>query len=169
MALLEIVKLPEPILRRKAHKVDSITREMQTLIDNMIETMRDAPGVGLAAPQVSVPLRIIVVEYGDDDDETKPKKLYALVNPEIIKTSEEVVEGIEACLSVPDLAGTVDRFEEVIVRGVNRQGKSVKIKASGWLARIFQHEIDHVDGIVFTDRAKRVWQPREEEEETTDV
>jgi peptide deformylase len=169
MAVLEIVKLPESILRRKAHKVDSISKELQTLIDNMIETMREAPGVGLAAPQVDVPLRVIVVEYGDEEDESKPKKLYTLINPEIIKISEAVVEGIEACLSVPDLAGTVDRFEEITVKGINRLGKSVKIKASGWLARIFQHEIDHIDGIVFTDRAKRVWQPREEEEETTDV
>jgi peptide deformylase len=169
MAVLEITQLPASILRRKAHKVDAVTKELQTLIDNMIDTMREAPGVGLAAPQVDVPLRVIVVEYGDDEDESKPKKLYVLMNPEILRTSEEVIEGIEACLSVPDLAGVVDRFEEVTVKGINRQGKSVKIKASGWLARIFQHEIDHVDGIVFTDRAKRVWQPKPDEEETKDV
>jgi peptide deformylase len=169
MTLLEIVKLPDPILRRKAHKVEALTKELQTLIDDMIVTMRDAPGVGLAAPQVGVSLRVIVIEYGDDEDESKPKKLYTLINPEIVKTSEEVVEGIEACLSVPALAGTVDRFEEITVKALNRQGKPVKIKADDWLARIFQHEIDHIDGIVFTDRAKRVWTPQEDEEDNTDV
>lgn len=164
MALLEIITLPNPILRKKAHKVTDFGKEFRTLVADMVETMRDAPGVGLAAPQVAVPLRLIVVEYGDDEDETVPKKLYILANPEIIEKSEEMVLGIEGCLSVPDLIGEVQRHESVVVKGQNRQGQPVKIKASGWLARIFQHEIDHLDGIVYTDLTDKVWKPTSEDE-----
>ncbi len=164
MALLEIITLPNPILRKKAHKVTDFGKEFRTLVADMVETMRDAPGVGLAAPQVAVPLRLIVVEYGDDEDETVPKKLYIVANPEIIEKSEEMVLGIEGCLSVPDLIGEVERYESVVVKGQNRQGQPVKIKASGWLARIFQHEIDHLDGIVYTDLTDKVWKPTSEDE-----
>ena len=134
------------------------------LVTNMVETMRDAPGVGLAAPQVGVSLRLIVVEYGDEEDEEAPKKLYVVANPEIVDPSEEKVLGAEACLSVPDLVGEVERYQRIVVKGLNKQGKPVKIKAEGWLARIFQHEIDHVEGIVYTDRTDKVWKPREDEE-----
>ena len=164
MALLEIITLPNPILRKKAHKVTDFGKEFRTLVADMVETMRDAPGVGLAAPQVAVPLRLIVVEYGDDEDENMPKKLFIVANPEIIEKSEEMVFGIEGCLSVPDLIGEVERHESVVVKGQNRQGQPVKIKASGWLARIFQHEIDHLDGIVYTDLTDRVWKPTSEDE-----
>ena len=111
MALMKIVSLPDPVLRRKAHRVTEFDKDFSKLVDDMIETMRDAPGVGLAAPQVDVSTRLIVVEYGDDEDEDKPKKLFVLANPEIISQSEEKVTGIEACLSVPGLVGDVDRFE----------------------------------------------------------
>jgi peptide deformylase len=154
-----ILSLPEPILRRKAHKVVKIDPDLQKLIADMIETMRVAPGVGLAAPQIGIPKRVIVVEYGDDEDDEVPKKLYTLVNPEIISTSEEKISGIEGCLSVPELVGEVDRNTKVIVRGWNRQGKMIKIKAEGWLARIFQHELDHLDGVLYPDRASKVWKP----------
>jgi peptide deformylase len=164
MAVREIVTLPDPILRRKAHKVTRFDKDLQDFFDDMVETMRNEPGVGLAAPQVNVPNQIIVVEWGDDNDEEAPKKLYMLANPEIIQTSSEMVSGVEGCLSVPELVGEVERYQEVTVKGLNRFGKMVKIKASGWLARIFQHEIDHVNGIVFTDRATRVWVPKENEE-----
>ena len=164
MALLEIITLPNPILRKKAHKVTDFGKEFRTLVADMVETMRNAPGVGLAAPQVAVPLRLIVVEYGDDEDENMPKKLFIVANPEIIEKSEEMVFGIEGCLSVPDLIGEVERHESVVVKGQNRQGQPVKIKASGWLARIFQHEIDHLDGIVYTDLTDRVWKPTSEDE-----
>ena len=168
MALLEIVTTPDPVLRRKARKITTFDKDLQTLIDNMIETMRAAPGVGLAAPQVGVSERLIVIEYGEEDDEEgegekKPKKLYALVNPEIVAASEEKVEGVEACLSIPRLAGEVDRHDALEIKALNRFGKPVKIKAKGWLARIFQHEIDHLEGILFTDRANRVWRPSENE------
>lgn len=173
MAIREIVTLPSPVLRKKARKVTDFGPELQTLIDDMVETMRDAPGVGLAAPQVDIPLRVIVIEYGDDEDEEKPLKLFTLVNPEITRTSQETVIGTEGCLSVPKLVGQVDRFESITVKGQNRKGAPVKIKAGGWLARIFQHEIDHLDGIVFTDKASRVWnveeQPSEVAAELRDV
>jgi peptide deformylase len=163
MALREIVTVPEPVLRRKARKVTDFGNELQTLIDDMVETMRAAPGVGLAAPQVNVPLRVIVVEFGDEEDENVPPKLYTLVNPEIVRSSNEMVVGTEGCLSIPGFIGDVDRMKSVTVKGQNRRGQPVRIKAEGWLARIFQHEIDHLDGILFTDRALRVWKPQEGE------
>ena len=164
MTILDIVAVPDPILRRKAHKVTDFGKDFQMLVTNMVETMRDAPGVGLAAPQVGVSLRLIVVEYGDEEDEEAPKKLYVVANPEIVDPSEEKVLGVEACLSVPDLVGEVERYQSIVVKGLNKQGKPVKIKAEGWLARVFQHEIDHVEGIVYTDRTDKVWRPREDEE-----
>jgi peptide deformylase len=164
MSVRTIIALPDPILRRKAHKVITFDRDFQALVDDMIETMREAPGVGLAAPQIAVPYRLIVVEFGDEEDEEKPKKLYVLANPELIQGSEEKVTGIEACLSVPGLAGEVERHKQVVIKGLNRFGKPTRIKAGDWLARIFQHEMDHLDGILYVDRATRVWQPTEEEE-----
>ncbi len=164
MAVREITTLPNPILRRKAHKVEKIDAEIKALVDDMVETMRAAPGVGLAATQIGVSQRIIIVEFGKEDDENAPKKLYILINPEISFPAEEKVNGVEACLSVPGLVGEVDRFAQVQVKGLNAHGHPVKIKARSWLARIFQHEIDHLDGIVYTDRATRVWVPRQEDE-----
>lgn len=169
MTIRKIVQIPEPVLRRKAHKVTAFDKDLKVLIDDMIETLHEAPGVGLAAPQVGISSRLIVVEYGSDEDEEAPKKLYVVVNPEITNPSEEKVEGIEACLSVPNLVGKVDRNEEIVVKGLNKHGQPIKIKAKGWLARIFQHEIDHLEGIIFTDRASRVWQPEEGEAEAADV
>jgi peptide deformylase len=163
MVIRKIVTTPDPVLRRKAHKITVIDKNLQALIDDMIETMREAPGVGLAAPQVGVSERLVVVEYGDDEDEDVPKKLFVVINPEIIETSEEKIEGIEACLSIPQLMGEVERHEKIVIKGVNRHGKSVKIKVHGWLARIFQHEIDHLEGVLYTDRATKVWRPKENE------
>jgi peptide deformylase len=163
MAIRKIVYLPEEVLRRKAKKVTSFDADFQTLVDDMIDTMRDAPGVGLAAPQVGESLRLVVVEYGEGEEDDAPKKLYVLVNPEFIQHSEEMEDGVEACLSVPGLAGEVSRWKRVLVKAQNRRGQTVKIRAAGWLARIFQHEIDHLDGIIFTDRAAKVWQPTADE------
>jgi peptide deformylase len=157
MALLDIVTVPEPVLRRKARKVSEFDPELQNLITNMVETMREAPGVGLAAPQVGEAVRVIVVEFGDENNEEVPLKLYTLVNPEISRFSKDIETGVEGCLSIPGFLGEVDRSMSVIVKGQNRYGQPVKIKASGWLARIFQHEIDHLDGVLFTDRASKVW------------
>ncbi len=164
MSIREILTLPDPILRRKAQKIVRFDAELQTLVDDMIETMREAPGVGLAAPQVGISDRLIVVEYPEDDEqEDAPKKLFVVVNPEIKESSEETELGIEGCLSIPGLHGEVDRSLAVTVKGLTRHGQPFKIKAKGWLARIFQHEIDHLNGVVFTDRAVKVWQPAPEE------
>ncbi|HET9914531.1 MAG TPA: peptide deformylase [Anaerolineales bacterium] len=173
MALRTIVTLPEAVLRRKARAVTKVDKNLQTLIDDMIETMRHAPGVGLAAPQIGLSERIIVIEYfereEDEENEDAPKKVWAVLNPEIVKSSEETVMGIEGCLSVPGLVGEVERHAAIQVKGLNRHGKPLKIKAEGWLARIFQHEIDHLNGVIFTDRATRVWKPQEEFEPERDV
>ena len=168
MALRTIVSTPEPVLRRKARPVNKFDGDLRQLIDDMIETMRAAPGVGLAAPQVGISERVIVVEYAEPEEveegqepvEVEPK-LYILVNPEIVKASPETETGIEGCLSVPLLVGEVERAHTVKVRGRNAHGKPVRLKAEGWLARIFQHEIDHLNGVLFTDRATQLWQPEE--------
>lgn len=169
MALRKIVTLPEAVLRRKARTVTKFDKSLQTVIDDMIETMRQAPGVGLAAPQIGLSERIIVIEYfeheEDEEKEDAPKKVWAVLNPEIVKPSEETLVGIEGCLSVPGLVGEVERHAVIQVKGLNRHGKPMKIKAEGWLARIFQHEIDHLNGVIFTDRATRVWKPQEDEVE----
>ena len=171
MTLKTILTLPAPVLRRKARLVSTFDKNLQTLIDDMIETMRDAPGVGLAAPQVGVSERLIVIEYAEppeDDEEEHPEvkpKLYVMANPEIVKASSETVLGVEGCLSIPGLVGEVERFSMVQVKGLNRRGQLMKVKAEGWLARIFQHEIDHINGVVFPDRAERVWKPEPDEAE----
>jgi len=164
MALREIITIPNLTLRKKARKVTDFGKDFQELVTDMIDTMRDAPGVGLAAPQVAESLRVIVVEFGDEEDDEKPKKLYIVANPELIYTSEDMVIGIEGCLSVPELVGEVERHNAIVVKGQNRLGKPTKIKASGWLARIFQHEMDHLDGVLYPDRAQRVWKPAPDEE-----
>jgi peptide deformylase len=173
MALRKIVTLPEAVLRRKARTVNKFDKDLQTLIDDMVETMRQAPGVGLAAPQIGLSERIIVVEYfeheEDEEKEDAPKKVWTVLNPEIIKPSEETLLGIEGCLSVPGLVGEVERHAAIQIKGLNRHGKPLKIKAEGWLARIFQHEIDHLNGVIFTDRATRVWKPQDEVEPEQEV
>ncbi|MDR3574208.1 MAG: peptide deformylase [Anaerolineaceae bacterium] len=164
MAVRDIVTLPNPVLRRKAHKVTVFDKELQELIDDMVETMREAPGVGLAAPQVGESVRLIVVEYGEEKEgEDQPKKLFVVVNPEIVQASEEKIVGVEACLSLPGLAGEVERNKQIVVKGLNRFGKPARVKVDGWFARIFQHEIDHLDGVLFTDRADKVWQNKDKE------
>ncbi|HSM70431.1 MAG TPA: peptide deformylase [Anaerolineales bacterium] len=169
MTLRNIVTLPDPVLRRKARAITKFDKDLHSLIDDMVETMREAPGVGLAAPQIGISERLVVVEYymreEDEDVEDAPKKVWAVINPEIVKASEEKVMGVEGCLSIPGLVGEVERHEEVLVKALNRHGKPMKVKAKGWLARIFQHEIDHLNGVLFPDIAARVWQPQEEQEE----
>jgi peptide deformylase len=174
MPILNIVKHPDDILRRKARPVEIFDAELQKLIDDMVETMRAAPGVGLAAPQVNVPLRVAVVEFGEEPDEEAngnlpenppEKKLFTLVNPEITRLSTEVETASEGCLSIPGLVGDVERAVMVTVKAQNRRGQPLKIKASGWLARIFQHEIDHLNGVLFIDKALKLEILREGDEE----
>ena len=173
MTLRKIVTLPDPVLKRKAHTVTKFDKDLKTLLDDMVETMREAPGVGLAAPQIGLSDRIIVVEYyeREEDEETEdaPKKVWAVINPEIVQTSEETLMGVEGCLSIPGLVGEVERHAEIQVKGMNRHGKPMKIKAKGWLARIFQHEIDHLNGVLFTELATRVWRPSQEVETEQEV
>ncbi len=162
MALREIITVPADVLRRKARPVTRFDKELQRLIDDMIETMRTAPGVGLAAPQVAVPWRVIVVEYAEnEEDENAQPRLYVVVNPRITRHSPETEMGVEGCLSIPGLVGEVERALSVTITGKNRHGQPLKIKAKGWLARIFQHEIDHLNGVLFTDRASRIWVPEQ--------
>jgi peptide deformylase len=173
MAVRRIVTLPEAVLRRKARAVTKFDKGLQTVIDDMIETMREAPGVGLAAPQIGLSERIIVVEYfereEDEEKEDAPRKVWAVLNPEIVKPSEETLMGVEGCLSLPGLVGEVERHAAIQIKGLNRHGKPLKIKAEGWLARIFQHEIDHLNGVLFPDRAARVWKPEDEVEPEQEV
>ncbi len=163
MSLRTIITAEDSRLRQRARKVRSISPALQTLIDDMIETMRAAPGVGLAATQLAVGQRVIVVEYREDEaDAEAPLKLFAVVNPDISHRSNEMVNGVEGCLSIPGYAGDVERHTWVTVKGLNRHGRPFRLKARGWLARIFQHEIDHLDGVLFIDRATRVWKPEPE-------
>lgn len=172
MTLREIVTPPNPTLRKKAARIRSLTPEIQELADDMVETMRAAPGVGLAAPQVDISQRLIVVEYadktGEPDAPEPPPKLYIVINPEITRRSNETVLGTEGCLSLPGLMGEVERHEWVTVKGLDRQGKPFKKKVHGWLARIFQHEIDHLDGILFIDHAVEIYRVEESETQATD-
>lgn len=164
MTARTIIKMPDPMLRRKTHKVDNFNHDFQTLVDDMIQTMREEPGVGLAAPQINISSQVIVVEYPlDDQVENAKPELFVFANPEIIEKSIETEFGIEGCLSVPELLGEVERNIYVIVSGYDRNGKKQNISATGWLARIFQHEIDHLNGILFVDRARKIWKPEPEE------
>lgn len=175
MTIREIITPANPILREKAKKVRSFDDpKLHELIDDMVETLFDAPGVGLAAPQVAESLRVIVVHLPDDEESREEYGddagvLYEVINPEIIRSSHTMVEGVEACLSIPGYYGTVDRSESVTVRGYDRHGNELRIKAHGWLARVFQHEIDHLDGILYIDRASEVWRVVESDEEEVDV
>jgi peptide deformylase len=144
VAVRPILGFEHPVLREKAKKVPRMDSAAVRLLDDLAETMYAAPGAGLAANQIGVALRAIVVK-GDENQH------YALVNPEVLKGDGTQV-GYEACLSFPGWVGEVARHESVVVRGLNRKGKEVRIKASGFTARAFQHEIDHLDGILFTDR-----------------
>ncbi len=152
MAVLEIRKYPEEILKKKAQLVENIDRDLQRLIDDMIETMYAAPGIGLAAPQVGVSKRLIVIDVS-----TKEEKhpLIVLINPEIVET-DGFMDSEEGCLSVPGYTSTIKRAEKVIVKGLDRNGKPVQIEGTGLLARALQHEIDHLDGVLFVDRMSSI-------------
>lgn len=151
MALREILVEGHPILRKRAKEVKRITPEIQALCADMLETMRAAPGVGLAANQIGVLHRVVVIEVPEDEDELLGGKAFCLINPEIVSASGSQI-GNEGCLSVPGYVGEVERYERVIVRALAENGKRVKISAHGFLARVLQHEIDHLDGILYIDK-----------------
>lgn len=150
--MLEIKKYPQEVLKNKSLAVDKNDADLQRLIDNMIETMYAAGGIGLAAPQVGVGKRVIVIDLGDRED---VGGLIILVNPEIV-LAEGLVDSEEGCLSVPEYIAHIKRADRVVVRGLNRDGAPVEISAEGLLARAFQHEIDHLDGILILDRVSAI-------------
>lgn len=157
MAIRKILTREQPILRRKAVKVSRYDPSLERLVQDMWETMYEAPGVGLAAPQIGVPLRVLVAEWNEEhEDGTTEENHVALVNPEIIKRAEEELKGTEGCLSIPGYVGdNIRRAAAVTVKARDPRGKEVRVHAEGWFARILQHEIDHLDGILFTDRLDR--------------
>ena len=143
MAVLPIVRVPQAVLRQKAKKVKKIDASIHKLIDDMIETMHDAPGVGLAANQVGILLRVCVIHVPGDD-------VVTLVNPEIIKRSG-TRECDEGCLSLPGYKGVVPRSEKVVVKGLNRDGRPVRYHASDLFAEAIEHEVDHLNGLLYFD------------------
>ena len=144
MAVLEVLKAGHPVLKQVAQPVDHVNKKMRAFIEDMAETMYKTDGVGLAAPQVGVSKRIIVVDDGNG--------LQALINPQIIK-AEGSQWGPEGCLSVPGYFGDVERYEKVTVTAIDPNNKELRIEAEGFLARIFQHEIDHLEGHLFIEKA----------------
>jgi len=168
VSILQICKYPDPVLRQKAECVKNIDKGLQRLIDDMIDTMYDAPGVGLAANQVGLALSVIVVDIQREECEYG---LIVLINPELVSAQGEVTFE-EGCLSVPDYFATVKRHGEIVVRGLDRDGKTIQIAANGMLAIALQHEMDHLEGKLFIDRIspiardifKRRWKKKLKEE-----
>lgn len=157
MAIRKILNGNHPALRSKAGPVRKLNRAVLVLLEDMAETMYEYKGVGLAAPQIGITRRLIVVDPGE-------KRLLKLINPRLIK-AEGTEMGIEGCLSIPGIFGEVPRAARVLVEAQDSSGDSIRIEAEGFLARIFQHEIDHLDGILFIDRAVRLLDPEEGSEE----
>ncbi|HEU0077333.1 MAG TPA: peptide deformylase [Longimicrobiaceae bacterium] len=147
MSLLNIEMLGSEVLRIPAEEVAEVDDDLRRLIGDMFETMYRAEGVGLAAPQVGISRRVIVVDV--HDDEVKP---FALVNPRVVESSKETEKGEEGCLSIPGLSAAVERPAHVVVEGLDRDGNPLRVEGGGLLARCLQHEIDHLDGVLFIDR-----------------
>ena len=143
MAIRTMRHLPDPVLRQKAKRVSTIDSSIQQLIDDMVETMQQAHGVGLAAPQVGISLRVVVVQMPGEET-------IAIINPKIVKRAGER-EVTEGCLSVPGYAGEIKRSLSVTVKGQNRQGKAIRLKATGLMAEALEHELDHLNGILYVD------------------
>jgi peptide deformylase len=155
MAILKIARMGHPVLRRRADEVeDPRAPEVRYLVDDMIDTLRDANGLGLAAPQVHMPLRVAIFHVPGEraEDEEEPLPLTVIVNPEIEALTEEQELGWEGCLSVPDLRGLVPRFTAVRYRGLDLEGNQIEQEATDLHARVVQHEFDHLDGILYPMR-----------------
>ena len=155
--VLNVTKLGEEVLRQKAEPIAEVTDEIRTLVDDMFETMIAYDGVGLAGPQVGKSLRLFVLEADDN-----VKRVF--INPQIIKTSEEVGEYDEGCLSIPNVYETIVRPLQVTVQALNEHGKPFVLEADGLLARIIQHEYDHLDGILYIDRGDEDFAKKTEEQ-----
>jgi peptide deformylase len=169
MTILPVVTIPDKMLRQKARPVTRFDAELQQLIDNMIETMRASEGVGLAGPQVGEPIRLAVIETPPDTDEEGKeiegtRELFVVANPEIIWTSRTTMDGVEGCLSIPGYVGEVERYDSIRVRAQDRYGKKLRLRLRDWTARIFQHEIDHLNGILYIDKLtapENIWTDEE--------
>jgi peptide deformylase len=148
MALLDIKKYPEKILKEKASVLKNIDAATQRLIDDMVDTMHTAHGIGLAANQVGVLQKLCVIDMSSREEKTP---LITLINP-VVAEREGMVEAEEGCLSVPGYLTSIKRAEKVLIKGIDREGKDIQIEASGLLARVLQHEIDHLEGCLFIDR-----------------
>jgi peptide deformylase len=175
MAEREILVLGDDRLRFKAKKISRFDDSLQALIDDMFDTLYAANGLGLAAPQIGVPLRVLIIEVPEERDEegelVEPKQTYVLCNPEIVKTrGEEDVE--EACLSVPGYIGKVRRATDVVIKGQDAKGRRVRYRGKDLLAQAFQHELDHLDGVLYVDRVEspeNLWRVVSSEEEAEAV
>jgi peptide deformylase len=157
MAIRPIISLPDPQLRQKSQPVARVDDDVRRLMDDMLETMYDAPGVGLAAIQVAVPKRVVVIDTARDGEEKRPM---FLANPEIVWSSEEKRVYQEGCLSIPDFLEDVERPERVRARFLDRNGEAQEIEADGLLATVLQHEIDHLNGVLFIDYLSRLKRER---------
>ena len=155
MAKLKVYEYPHPVLKQKAEKVAKVDDKIRSFLDDMLETMYDAAGVGLAAPQVGVSKRIVVIDVAHPDEGEERNPIY-LVNPEIIWHSDDESCQYEGCLSVPDQSAEVSRYKQVRVQYLDYNGKEAEIMAEGLLAIALQHEIDHLDGILYIDRISRL-------------
>lgn len=154
MSVLPILTAESPILRRKSRRVKTFDGALQQLVDDMLETMHQAHGLGLAAPQVGVLKRVIVIQMPEDEEDPESGKRYVLVNPEVIRAEgEEKAE--EGCLSIPGYVGQVKRAAKVVVRAQTPKGRRIRVAGEGLLARALQHEVDHLDGILYIDRVER--------------
>jgi peptide deformylase len=155
MSDLEILTVDSPdhlkVLRGKSRKVQQVTPKLVSFAQQMLETMRNAKGVGLAAPQVGVLQRFFVVELPEDEENNLTRETYILFNPEIVKGAGEDI-GYEGCLSIPGYIGEVVRQEKITMKALNERGRPVRYKLEGYLARVFQHELDHLDGVLYTDK-----------------
>ena len=153
MALLDIILEGDPRLRQKSNKIKRVDAGLRRLAEDMYETMLHAPGIGLAAPQVGLLLRLIVVDVPDDYEEEGSKGAsLTLINPEIVKATGSQIDPPEGCLSIPNWIGNVPRAQRIVVKARDLDFREVRVRAEGMVARALQHEIDHLDGILFTDR-----------------
>lgn len=160
MAVRSITYVNDPLLRQKSKKVTNFNPALQTLAEDLVDTMREKDGLGLAAPQIGVLQRLIAIEVLEDKDDPQSSRLYVVVNPEIVKSEGEEVEGSEGCISIPNWFGLVKRASRITVKGQDVKGKALRVKANGPLARVFQHEIDHLNGVLFIDRVEgkdKIW------------
>ena len=152
MSVLKIRTYPDEILKHDAAVIKDINGDTHELIDNMVDTMYAAPGIGLAAPQVGISERLIVVDVSNIEEQ---HPLIVMINPEIVETAGEI-DSEEGCLSVPGYISTIRRCEKIMVRGLDRTGKPIEIEATGLLCRALQHEIDHLNGVLFVDRLSKI-------------